>query len=150
MSSKMSSKSALDLQFTSILLVKYNSTQLSASQKNYPHHLQPGGVDGLQELSDEVTGKARGVFIWVKLVVNELLEHLCNGSSISELREILSAIPTELEGLYERALTRLENQLNRWGAIKFRRESYVMFQIALCMRSPMSLPYFINAPSLLT
>jgi hypothetical protein len=69
--------------------------------KELTHHLQPGGVDGLQELSDEVTGKAREVFVWVKLVVNELLEHLCNGSSISELREILSAIPTELEALYE-------------------------------------------------
>jgi hypothetical protein len=106
----------------------------------------------LQTLSVNITKKSRGVFIWVKLVVDEMIIDLNEeGSSVqvSDLHEILLAIPEELKGLYERALSRLTKRLDRLTATKTRRESFIMFQIALCTRSPIPLAYFINAASLL-
>src|SRR5207248_4750653 len=100
----------------------------------------------------EIPKKSRGVFIWVKLVVDEMIVDLCEeGSSIqvSDLQDILSTMPNELEALYERALSRLARRLDRPKAAKARHESFIMFQIALCTRSPTPLGYFINATSLL-
>ncbi|KAI9667843.1 MAG: hypothetical protein M1821_000662 [Bathelium mastoideum] len=96
-----------------------------------------------RQLLEEISNKARGVFLWVKLVVEELLEGSCNGNSISELMDMLSIMPPELEALYERALrrsTRFGPEIGR----KYNRDAYIMFQIALCINAPLSLHDFLN------
>lgn len=52
----------------------------------------------------EVTGKACGVFLWVRLVVVSLLEGLRDGDSVADLKERLLEIPTDLEALFWRIL----------------------------------------------
>lgn len=52
------------------------------------------------ELVQELVQKACGVFIWVKLVVNSLLDGLTNRDRISDLRIRLRALPSGIEELY--------------------------------------------------
>jgi hypothetical protein len=86
----------------------------------------------VKALSNEVTKRAKGVFIWVKLVVQELVEGIIDGSSISQLRQRLESIPTELDALYTRILEK------RKPEHVF--ETYIMCQILLCSRKSVSLP----------
>ncbi|EUC47766.1 hypothetical protein COCMIDRAFT_58713, partial [Bipolaris oryzae ATCC 44560] len=53
-----------------------------------------------KELLEEITNKAQGVFLWVLLVVNSLLEGLTNGDSIALLFSRLRRLPTDLEAFF--------------------------------------------------
>jgi hypothetical protein len=55
----------------------------------------------MQDLVGEIVGSASGVFLWVKLIVIDLLKGLENHDSISLLQERLKPLPTDLEELYE-------------------------------------------------
>ncbi|MCJ1394530.1 hypothetical protein MMC18_007409 [Xylographa bjoerkii] len=102
------------------------------------------GQRQLKFLTDNIVEKAQGVFMWVKLVVNELIEGLCEGDSIEELRELLSTIPTELEELYIRAIQRPRSTSCRILR-QHRHEAYIMFQIAIYARRPFGLYDFVAA-----
>ena len=92
--------------------------------------LTDGGAHELDILVQDIILRAKGVFLWVRLVVNELIDGLCEGDDIEELRNLLSTIPTELEDLYKRAIRRNRlTSLRRIG--KHGIESYIMFQIVL-------------------
>jgi hypothetical protein len=73
--------------------------------------------------------RAQGVFLWVRLVIDEMIEGLCEGDTIHELRSLLSTIPSELEELYARALRRVRRASPR-TLLNHRYEAYVMFQVA--------------------
>jgi hypothetical protein len=60
----------------------------------------------LQNLVREVVESARGVFLWVNLVVPELIDGISEGDNIEELRSVLYTIPPNLGDLYRRALNR--------------------------------------------
>ncbi|PGH08456.1 hypothetical protein AJ80_07855 [Polytolypa hystricis UAMH7299] len=85
-------------------------------------------IQSLQLLCDEIAEKASGVFIWVRLAVNELIEGISDGDTISQLRQRLSVIPEELGHLYRRILERIKS--------KYAREAYLMLQVVLCIDRP--------------
>jgi len=62
-------------------------------------------------IGKEVVRRALGVFLWVKLVVDDLLEGLTDGDTALELQERLAALPDGLEGLYKQILKRIPPQL---------------------------------------
>jgi len=66
---------------------------------------QPGHAS---ELVQEIVSKADGVFLWVTLVVRDLLSGLRNRDGISDLRRRLRALPSELGVLYEHMLGHVE------------------------------------------
>ena len=103
----------------------------------------------LSSLIEDIIDKAEGVFLWVKLVNDELIEGLCEGDSIEELRDLLSGIPNELEELYTRALRRPNRSQTRAPA-KSKYERYVMFQIVKCCLEPFSLYQLLGATLFLT
>ena len=84
---------------------------------------EPDARSELEHLTSEITEKANGVFIWVRLVVDELIDSFSDGCSISKLREFLSHIPEELEDLYKRIIARRKRS--------YAYESYVMIQVLL-------------------
>ena len=92
---------------------------------------EPDTLSELQELIFEMTDKANGVFIWVRLVVDELVDRFSDGCSITELRKVLSHIPAELEDLYRRIIARQKKD--------YAHEAYVMIQILLRMRRPLDI-----------
>jgi hypothetical protein len=71
-------------------------------------------------------------------VVDEMIDSLCEGDTLDELRELLSTIPTELGELYTRTLRRRCRASSRVVS-KYRYEEYVMFQIATYALTPLSL-----------
>ena len=107
------------------------------------------GKQGLQLLITEIVFKARGVFLWVRLVVDEIIEGLIDGKTLEELKQLLSEIPEELEDLYTRAIRRVRrasaSALARNGF-----EVYVMFQIALFAQKPFTLYNMLAAARYLT
>jgi hypothetical protein len=61
---------------------------------------------GLRGLVTGIIENAQGVFMWVRLVVEELVVAVWEGDSVQELKMLLSTIPTELEDLYVRVVRR--------------------------------------------
>ncbi|RFU34867.1 hypothetical protein B7463_g1457, partial [Scytalidium lignicola] len=61
-----------------------------------------------QDLISSVSERASGVFLWVHLVVQSLLEGLSSGDRISDLQVRLDTIPGDLEGLFQKILDSIE------------------------------------------
>jgi hypothetical protein len=93
----------------------------------------------LESIAGQITSKASGVFIWVKLVVDELVRGIRDGTPLSVLEEDISKMPQELKDLYLRTLSRIEPA--------YVEECYVMLQIALCNLSALPLEAFIKCTS---
>jgi hypothetical protein len=55
-----------------------------------------------------IMSKARGVFLWVVLVVRQLLECLTEGAYPEDLKAIIDSYPTELNSLFEQMLKRVK------------------------------------------
>ena len=107
------------------------------------------GRRGLQLLVTELVVKARGVFLWVRLVVDEIIEGLTDGKTLEELQQMLSEIPEELEDLYTRAIRRVR-RTSASALARNRFEAYVMFQIALFAQEPFTLYEMLAAARYLT
>jgi hypothetical protein len=69
-------------------------------------NLEKFAPDMATSLIKEVTDKASGVFLWVKLVVESLLEGLRDGDRIDDLKARLNALPADLEELFRKILTK--------------------------------------------
>lgn len=67
--------------------------------------------------------KASGVFLWVKLVVQEVLFASQDGASMIEIFENVSRIPADLDDYFRRFMASIEN--------RHKREASIFFQIAL-------------------
>jgi hypothetical protein len=93
----------------------------------------------LENLARQVTEKAHGVFIWVRIVVDEIAKGVRERIPFFVLEEKLSKMPEELKDLYEHTLERIE--------LEHTEEAYIMLQIALCALSPLTLDVFVNATS---
>ncbi|KAI1737998.1 hypothetical protein F4680DRAFT_467757 [Xylaria scruposa] len=59
-----------------------------------------------------IVDRADGVFLWVRLVLNQLLVDMGNSSSLIQLHQKLDEIPSDLKSLYDQMLRRI-NKLNR-------------------------------------
>jgi hypothetical protein len=88
-------------------------------------------VAQLEKLGAEVTKKADGVFIWVRLVIQELVEQFVNGSSFTQLGQLLSTLPKELKDLYSRIIQKRKPE--------YKDEFYLMCRVMLKTHSPLSL-----------
>ena len=101
-------------------------------------------------LVPDILHKAQGVFIWVRLVIEELVEGLCDGDTVEELQQILVTIPTELGDLYHRALLRYKTRRNTYApSQKHQLEAHIMLQIAACAYHPYNLTEFSRAVAVL-
>jgi hypothetical protein len=96
--------------------------------------LKPLNFTGLLDRTKEyIVEHAQGVFLWVQLVKEELLDCIEVGSTEKEIFEFIKSLPVELEDFYERILDKLETQ----------RESYVqdgirMFKLVLFACRPLN------------
>ena len=63
--------------------------------------------------SEYITENAQGVFVWVHLVREELLEYAKQGYTKNQIFDFLKSLPTELEGIYKHMLMRLEGGTRR-------------------------------------
>ncbi|KAI0516810.1 hypothetical protein F5B22DRAFT_636356 [Xylaria bambusicola] len=63
-----------------------------------------------QLLLEKIAEKAEGVFLWVHLVVQSLLEGMTNGDGLRDLHSRLEELPPDLEDLYAKILNSLEER----------------------------------------
>ncbi|PMD32009.1 hypothetical protein L207DRAFT_471340 [Hyaloscypha variabilis F] len=96
---------------------KYVSDKLSDSEalKRLASHQSQEANSLMREIVD----KADGVFLWVKLVVQSLLNGIRNRDSLADLWKRLSLLPRELEPLYERLLELIEPLYLPWVSKAF-------------------------------
>jgi hypothetical protein len=76
--------------------------------------------DRAAKLIDDIADKAAGVFLWVYLVVQSLLDGLSNADRMSDLIARLEALPPGLEDLYDRLLHSLDVNYFRHACQLFR------------------------------
>lgn len=62
----------------------------------------------ISRLSDDVTHRAEGVFLWARFALEEVIRGFCSGETIEELLVRLESFPGDLEDLYDRMLSRIE------------------------------------------
>lgn len=77
-----------------------------------------------EEIQKIIVQNARGVFLWVFLVVGSLQEGLINGESMARLKTRLNELPTELDDYFKQILLGHVHQ-------KYRSESAEMFSVTL-------------------
>ena len=62
----------------------------------------------ISRLSDTVTHRAEGVFLWARFALNNVIHGFCSGETIKELLKRLESLPGDLEDLYDDMLSRIE------------------------------------------
>ena len=75
------------------------------------------------KLVEEVVQKAQGVFLWVFLVMRDLLEGITYNDSIKTMRARLESLPQDLEGFFPHILLDVPNI--------YREQTARTFQVAL-------------------
>jgi hypothetical protein len=80
------------------------------SDQSVPGLRRRGALD---KLVTEIVAKAEGVFLWVKLVVGELVTRLEGGSNFETLKKRLDDLPTELDEYYDEMIQRIPKAY-RW------------------------------------
>ncbi|MCJ1377300.1 hypothetical protein MMC17_000394 [Xylographa soralifera] len=86
----------------------------------------------LDSLVKQIIDRASGVFIWVRLVVEQLLEDLTAGVNVGDLQRHLERIPDDLNEFYRYLFTTKVPRGDRF-------EAYVMLESVFCAMEPLSL-----------
>jgi hypothetical protein len=89
------------------------------------------------QLTQAVVEKARGVFLWVRLVMKDFLQRSTDGASLHELREVLKSIPEELEDFYNTIIQKIPTD--------YRVEAYNMLEVVLRSDKFLGLGEYIGA-----
>ncbi|RDW89694.1 hypothetical protein BP6252_01726 [Coleophoma cylindrospora] len=87
-----------------------------------------------QDLVEEIVAKAEGVFLWVKLVVDEFLSSSEDGLTMLEARAMLARFPPDLNQLYQGIIDRVP--------LAYRSESHAMLEIAFRSTYPLEVEVF--------
>lgn len=82
------------------------------------------------QFADRIASGALGVFLWVKLVLDELLDAFTHGERLVSLIHRIADLPTELDAYYERILNRLPSS--------YHVEALVMFKV---LESGLGVPF---------
>jgi hypothetical protein len=81
----------------------------------------------LRQAKEYIIQNARGVFIWVFMVREQVLRYAESGCTGKEVLDLLRSLPTELEGFYNRILVELETRADRDIRVGIRMLQFVLF-----------------------
>lgn len=97
---------------------------------NHPRFEKLKGKDcgGCSELATTMIERADGVFLWVILVVRDLLQGLRNEDGIIDLRRRLETIPPDLDAYSTQMMGTLDSF--------YLKQAYQLFEIAIVSRDP--------------
>ncbi|KAI4221219.1 MAG: hypothetical protein LQ349_007898 [Xanthoria aureola] len=112
----------------------YTESRLSSSHGGLAPRLKTESLDFLVE---KIMTKARGVFIWVRLVADRLVENIRDGTPFHVLSRIIAETPEELQELYDDTLRRIN--------LQYANETHVMFQMVLCSVARLPLETLVEA-----
>ncbi|KAF9893683.1 hypothetical protein FE257_009851 [Aspergillus nanangensis] len=96
-------------------------------------------TDYLAEAADYIVDNAQGVFLWVRLVSQELLSFDESGRPKEDIFKFLKSLPTELEDFYRRMLQGIRNdKANIPDALK-------LFRLVLFAHRPLLITEILHA-----
>jgi NACHT domain len=78
--------------------------------------LAKGDFQTAIKLQREIIAKAEGVFIWVYIVVRDILRSVRNRDSIPELWKRVQALPRDIEPLYDHIMSQIEPFYLPWSS----------------------------------
>ena len=61
------------------------------------------------DLVDHIVQNAQGVFLWVRIVVNDLLRGMSNDDNLSDLQKRLQSLPTTLAAYYQHMFDNIDD-----------------------------------------
>ncbi|KAF7540889.1 hypothetical protein G7054_g1068 [Neopestalotiopsis clavispora] len=67
----------------------------------------------LQSMCHDIADRARGVFLWVKLVTQSLRDGMTDYNTADELKNRLDSLPSDLESLYRHLLSSVDPQYHQ-------------------------------------
>lgn len=73
----------------------------------------------MTELIQEVVTKAEGVFLWVQIVVRDLLKGIRNRDSVPDLWGRVVSFPREIEPLYRHIISQIDERYLLWASKAF-------------------------------
>ncbi|KAJ8107861.1 hypothetical protein OPT61_g8575 [Boeremia exigua] len=119
--------------------------RLTPAFKDYEES-QPGV---LQQIVQNVCQKSEGVFLWVRLATNSLLEGLQDGQSLSTLQVRLDDLPSDLEDLFDKILVGLDPQHSEQSSQLFqihRNSLQPLTLLDMCFAAEENPDYAIEVP----
>lgn len=66
--------------------------------------------DGTAGMLHEISTRADGVFLWVKLVLDEIWQPLCDGKPMESIQALLSKLPNDLPEFYVRMVEKVSEE----------------------------------------
>jgi len=112
----------------------YTHLRLQSLLHGSPALLSSESSDALIE---QITTKARGVFIWVRLVMDQLTKDILDGTPHQILTRKIAELPEELKDLYDHTLSRIEPT--------YATETHIMLQLVLSSFEPLPLESLVKA-----
>lgn len=106
---------------------RYTSNKFNS---NRTFHMFKDADPSYLELISEVSRQAQGVFLWVYLVVRDLLEGLTHGDTMRTLRQRLRAFPQDLESYFQHMVDLIQPD--------YLRHTARVFEIATFVEKPLS------------
>ncbi|RFU29445.1 hypothetical protein B7463_g6896, partial [Scytalidium lignicola] len=92
----------------------------------------------IMELRNKILSNAEGVFLWVRLILEELLTEFTDGASLEQIFDELTKLPTDLTKYYKYLVEKRIRQ-------KYASETRIMFELVKCANRPMILSDFLLA-----
>ena len=83
------------------------------------------------EFGNRISSRAEGVFLWVILVLDELLDEFTEGETVRELIKKLDRLPQKLEDFYQHTVDRLPR--------KYLSETMLIFEVLRCAIEPLQI-----------
>lgn len=83
------------------------------------------------QLSSDIASRAMGVFIWVRVVVDNLYQDIIDGTPIESLQSKLQEYPEELDSMYKLTLQRVRRA--------YRPEAMVIFKAVFASHVPLNI-----------
>ena len=111
-------------EYTSKDIEHYISGRLKQECSNAISKLGEFAVSDLKFLLSE---KAEGIFVWVRLAVNEVVQGIQEGESEKHLTQTLNELPPELNQMYQRVTRRAVQSRDGIPASRNRRLTYEVF-----------------------
>lgn len=97
---------AIKIPFSSEIIVEeHNSSDISTFVREKLRLLDHCDKE---EVERSILSRVNGVFLWVDIVVKQLLQHLDDGRTREDIRSLLNSVPKDLGLVYQRLLESIE------------------------------------------
>lgn len=105
----------------------YNSVDIRYYCENIVREAGTAVHERLEPLVPEIVERSDGVFMWVKLIVEDLYMAAYQEQDTAQIRDLLQSLPSDLSDYYATILQKIDDD-DRWDA-------YVIFQVAYMISS---------------